>query len=275
MLKVMKYLLQPILLIFMMFFAFQSFKLIPSSLIFLVIILSTTLILYYLECIIPYEKSWTMKSKDFKESSIYFLINSLADSIGTIAISSLAMFLTPSDLNFPLWPSVFVAVLISEFMAYWFHRLMHWKGVFWKIHSIHHTPKKLHTWNNNKLHPLNVLILNFFKNLPLVIIGIESQAIFLATSFSLIQNYISHTNADIRSGFLKFIIGTPELHRAHHSVNSNEALNYSSVIPLWDLIFNTFNYNSNIKEIGVKDRKRYPKGLTSELVFPFRRSTYY
>jgi len=267
--EVTKYLAHPFLLAMTLLIAIVGYDHIAPFVLLLLLLITTLTFLFLLEIYIPYRPDWKMLRRDFKEDSKYFGINVVADNLATITATSVAMYLAPEAMSLPIYLSIPFAVLLIELVGYIIHRASHNPGFLWQVHSVHHTPEKLYAWNNNVLHPINVLLLKFFRLGSLLILGLDSKTIFFATSFALVQNYISHTNADFKGGVLNYLIGTPELHRLHHSVKKEEALNYSGVIPLWDMLFGSYLYKEKVETIGVHNRSQYPIGFLSSLKYPF------
>ncbi len=251
--------------------AYKFYAQVHPFLLLLSLVLINLTFLWFLEWLIPFKKKWKMDKKGFLVNLKYFGINAAADSLGKLSAIFIAMKLTAGTVDLPLYYSVPLAVIALEFFGYWIHRSTHQDGLLWRVHSIHHTPNKIFTWNNNKMHPLNIVLLKIGRLTSLIVIGFSAETIFLATTFALLQNYISHVNADIRGGLLSYIIGTPELHRLHHSTNREEALNYSAVIPYWDMIFGTFLNQQEVESIGVHNPEDYPNEIKQELLFPFRK----
>jgi sterol desaturase/sphingolipid hydroxylase (fatty acid hydroxylase superfamily) len=210
-----------------------------------------------------------MLKKDFKESSVYFLFGAIADSIGKILAIIIASKLSLNLVQLPLYIAVPLAVIVLEFFGYWIHRISHRGGFLWRVHAIHHTPTKVHTWNNNKMHPINIILLKFTRLGSVIVVGFSAETIFLAGAFGLIQNYISHANIDIHGRWHSFLIGTPEMHRLHHSEKKSEAGNFSAVIPYWDMIFGSFIYGKEAERVGVHNPSDYPTTIKNELSFPF------
>lgn len=269
MLLILKRTIQPILLIIYMVIASAVYGRVPEIVILLAIVIFNTTLLMGLEFIIPFELNWSMSKKDFNESTIYFLLGIISDTIGKVAAIVIASKFSLNLINFPLYISVPLAIITIEFFGYWIHRYSHNGGFLWKVHSVHHTPAKVNTWNNNKLHPINIVLLKFVRLGSLILFGFNAETIFLAGTFSLIQNYISHANIDIQGRWYSFLIGTPEMHRLHHSVKMSEAGNFSAVIPYWDMIFGTFIFGRKVEKVGVTNRKNYPTTLHKELLLSF------
>ena len=267
---IFKYTIHPILLLSYMCLMHLAYGQLPDIILLLSLLFINLVVLWTLEKIMPYRNDWKMNYKELKENSFYFLSGALADNIGKFIAIVLAMRLTSGSVDLEIYLSTPLAVITLEFFAYWIHRLTHSGGFLWKVHVIHHTPSKIFTWNNNKMHPFNIILLKTARLLPLIAIGFSAETILLASVFGLIQNYISHANVDIRSGFLSYVIGTPELHRLHHSQDMSEAKNYSAVIPYWDLLFGTYIRNTAVESIGVVAREKYPNSILEEMLYPFK-----
>ena len=82
-----------------------------------------------------------------------------------------------------------------------------------------------------------------------------------------------HSNIDVHSGKLQYLINGPEMHRWHHSEGGLEEINrnFSTKIAVWDWLFGTAYFP--------KDRKawkyglsylNFPKNYIKQLLFAFR-----
>jgi len=105
---------------------------------------------------------------------------------------------------------------------------------------VHHEPEHLYSLNSSRVHPFEVLWGHSVDMAPLIILGCGLEAMTLWTIFHGVIIFCAHANVDFRTGFLAWIVNTPELHRWHHSKNLQEAnSNYSGNLVLWDIVFGT------------------------------------
>jgi sterol desaturase/sphingolipid hydroxylase (fatty acid hydroxylase superfamily) len=175
--------------------------------------MGTLLALGIYEQLAPYRADWRANRKEWVMNLAQFLPNGLLDNAGQLLAILIALQLGQAEQALPTVLAIPLAIVISELFAYWFHRLP-W---LWKIHGIHHTPSKVNLVNTNTIHFLDMLLTSLFSALPLVLLGFSDENIAIALFFTGIQNFIVHTNANIRPGcFSRFLMG-PAHHRLHHS----------------------------------------------------------
>ena len=236
-------------------------------------LLANLLGMYLLEKFMTFKEEWRMSLGDFVRDLSYFGFNGLIDTGVKLGLGVIAISHASTTSAIPLWGSSLLAILIVEFFGYWYHRLGHQIHFLWKIHSIHHVPDKVNLLNNNTANFLNIAFGTSIKLLPLILLGFSQEAVFIATGLTTIHSYVVHINADIRGGWLNYIVFSPEHHRLHHSTVIEEAKNFAVLLTFWDAIFGTLLYKEGMvpKEVGVTNPELYPKPheLIKGFLFPF------
>ena len=174
----------------------------------------------------------------------------------------------------PIVIQLIIALVVSEFGLYWWHRASHEIPILWRFHRIHHNPKRLYWFNATRFHYVDVTILQVCGMMPLLFLGAEDQIIVLVTIFSTVHGYWQHINAEQDQGFLNYFFSGPQLHRWHHNIRQDIANhNYGNNLIIWDHVFGTFLWPRNdedILNIGVKnDSSINPIDL---VVNPFRKN---
>ena len=216
--------------------------------------LDIVLIITYLiaEQIIPYEKRWVM-TWNMLFADIFWLI---ATGAFTAVVGAGLAYLTitaagQSNGFASHWPfalQLLVCVLIYDGINYSIHRSMHeWPGklgpFLWRVHAAHHLPPSVHVLMHAVFHPLNILVNSIFVvALPIWLMGYDQKVVTLFFLINSMHGLISHFNVDVRSGSLNYFFVGTELHRYHHSANVDEAKNYGTIVPWFDLMFGTFVY---------------------------------
>lgn len=192
----------------------------------------------------PHRLDWRAQRRDRKRDALFMLALVAADALVDVLIRVLVMLLNAQAdgpaASLPLWIAVPAAALLGEFGDYWLHRLEHRGGWLWRVHFVHHRPSVLNVTNNFTTHPLDLVLRKPLHILPLWLLGFEPTAIALAALFSQTQSFATHANTRGTLGWLNYLIGSAELHRWHHSVKLDEALNFGTALPLWDQLFGTF-----------------------------------
>ena len=181
--------------------------------------------------------------------------------------------------NMPVVAELVVLCVVFEFFQYWYHRLGHegtgrWGAWLWKVHAPHHLPDKVYLLMHPVGHPLNLVVSLALVQWPLVVLGARPESIFLFNALMGLQGLVSHYNVNIKTGAMNYLVVGTELHRYHHSANIHEAKNYGVLIPLWDIVFGTFEYHPNRlpDALGVQHPEHYPAStaIGKVLALPFK-----
>lgn len=211
----------------------------------------------------PHRSTWTTTPAALRRDATFFGVNAVADGLAGLLAAAVAVQWAgtggPAG-ALPVWVALPLAVLVAEFTAYWLHRGMHAGGWWWRVHAVHHRPEALNVANNLTTHPVNVFVLKLAKLLPLLALGFSAEVVLWASLFLQLQSFATHANTRGRMGWLNYLIGTAELHRWHHSVRVEEALNFATALPLWDQVFGTFHYKGAAEplQVGVAPAHQYP-----------------
>lgn len=137
-----------------------------------------------------------------------------------------------------------MAFIILDLTIYFQHRLMHHVPWLWRLHRIHHTDTALDVSSGTRFHPIEIVLSMMIKIATVIVIG-ASPFVVLAfeivlSSFSL----VTHANIAIPERLdraLRWVFVTPDMHRIHHSVFSEEhCRNYSFHLSWWDRLFRTY-----------------------------------
>lgn len=254
------------------------------------IFLFSAIYILIFEQVLPLNPSWKARKSDFWPELKHFLLSTtLFDALGKVAALSLVLyiqeyFFPSADLweQLPFIVSFIAALLIGELLPYIYHRVSHTGNpnsivsmFLWKIHSIHHLPESLNWFKTNWIHPINIFLNAVLKIVPLLILGFNDQVIFAVSVTHVVIAYISHANIQTKTGFLDYIIVTPQVHHFHHSQKLEEAENFGNIIPFWDIIFGTYyNRKGAVEKVGViKGHISYPRhqNYIQQLSFPFRK----
>jgi sterol desaturase/sphingolipid hydroxylase (fatty acid hydroxylase superfamily) len=128
--------------------------------------------------------------------------------------------------------------LVSSFVAYWWHRLIHKSDRLWRwTHQLHHSPSRIEALTAFYVHPFDALAATLLNALvAYVILGVGGLSAGLSLVGVTLFNLVAH--ADQRTPWwMGVFIQRPEMHRLHHERGAHRG-NYG--LPLWDLIFGTW-----------------------------------
>jgi sterol desaturase/sphingolipid hydroxylase (fatty acid hydroxylase superfamily) len=160
----------------------------------------------------------------------------------------------------------FEVLFFSDFIIYWAHRLQHNVDFLWRFHKVHHTAEHLDWLAAHREHPLDSIYTVGLINLPAFVMGFHLEAIGLIVAFRGIWAIYIHSNVRLPIGFLKMIIGSPELHHWHHDIE-RDAGNYANISPLMDILFGTYVCPpEEPKAFGIKED--FPKNYLGQMLHP-------
>ena len=147
------------------------------------------------------------------------------------------------DVNLGFWPLLLMAIVVFEFVAYWFHRALHAVPWLWRIHAVHHSDTELDVTTTYRNHPLELLV-NAPLTIPIILLLGFPVAVVVA--YQLIKTTVSvvaHSNIRLPSvadRVLRFVIVTPDFHRLHHcSERRFTDSNFCAAFPIFDYMFGT------------------------------------
>jgi len=164
----------------------------------------------------------------------------------------------------------FVGFALFDFVVYWTHRFYHEIPVLWKFHAIHHSTEDLDWVSGFRGHPFDgTLIAPAFAFLIAAGFSPELTGIFAVAQVLL--GLFLHANVRWRLRPLHRLVITPEFHHWHHS-NEEEAIwtNYSTFLPIWDIIFGTYRMPKNKRPQVYGVDEYVPDGIIEQLRHPLR-----
>lgn len=227
------------------------------------------------ERLIPYEKRWQATAKEWGRDGLYLIITMMGGATASLVIFHLAGLLSPKEPTLPMAIEVFIAIILSSFGTYVFHRLGHDWPWLWRFHGIHHAEGKVNVGNNSVNHIFDVFGRRVLAQLPIIFVGISEPALFIASIFNIMQGYFVHANIKVKIGFLNYFVGSPEQHRLHHSTDVREAGHYCVDITLWDWVFKSYFWKKNRvpQDVGILNPSRFPppNSIFKSFIHPFRR----
>lgn len=132
-----------------------------------------------------------------------------------------------------------VGYLAITFVYYWWHRARHEIPLLWRwVHQLHHSPQRLELITSFYKHPLEIALNGALSSAILyLLVGVSPAAASLAVLVTGIAELFYHWNV-ATPHWLGYLIQRPESHRVHHQYGHHRN-NYSD-LPLWDLLFGTF-----------------------------------
>jgi len=243
------------------------------------------LIIVVFERLHPEHASWNESRGDVGTDLLHIGVSGVlvpkALEAGLIVALAGAVGLLAGLVGSPLWPETWplaaqlvVALLVSQFFEYWFHRLAHTLPILWRLHATHHSPGRLYWLNSGRFHPLDTagsVALSFGS---VTLLGASADVLFVLSIWIAVHGLFQHCNIRLRLGPLNWIFSMAELHRWHHSPRLEEANNnYGNNILFWDIVFGTVYWprgRQADEAVGLHDLPSFPQHYLGQLASPFR-----
>ena len=193
---------------------------------------------------------------------------------GVVALS----FRLSTALGAGLWPQawplplqVLLAMVIGELAFTTMHRLAHHLRVLWPIHAVHHSSTTLYVLSAARTHPLNAALSYATQLFPALLLGAHGEVLLYLGVLTSVLGLLQHTDLGLRSGWLSFVLATPEVHRIHHSVDPVQGMhNFGSSLVIWDHVYGTYMAPGERPEaVGIAEVE-VPRGYWGHLRAPFR-----
>lgn len=236
------------------------------------------LVSFVVERIIPHKASWNDSQQDFVRDIYHFLVNETMNYVGMFLLSFASIFAI-----FPeVWPSswgftfqLLLAIVLFDLTTTLFHFWSHKNAFLWRFHAVHHSLTRMYGFNGIMKHPAFQIFDALFAIGPLIIIGIPQNVAIALVFCVFIQLLLQHSNADIKTGWLRGLFATAELHRFHHLKGRAGDVNFALFFSVWDRFLQTayFEQRKSLEdhEIGIEEFD-YPVNYYAQLMKPFKAS---
>ena len=234
-----------------------------------------------LEYVYPNKLQWAPDRREIRTDLVYMLVVQLVLPkllAFLIAISLLSYLATTGVTPSPYWPhglpaaaQAVLMILLADFIRYWLHLASHRIRFLWRLHAVHHSPRKLYWLNVGRFHPLEKVLQFLLETSPFIVLGVGEYVVALYFLFYAINGFFQHCNIKLKFGALNYVISTAELHRWHHSHNVlRSKCNYGNNLIVWDLLFRTWYLPKGrvVGMLGLADPD-YPAGFINQLRAPF------
>jgi len=240
-------------------------------------IVCSALVLIVLERIFPYQPQKFVRRGIGTDLIMYALVQSYI--IGLLI--SYVISLIDDHTTFERWHAVRDLPLTVQFAVffvthdlyiYWFHRWQHTNPILWRIHEAHHSTVDVDWLSGSRSHSLEILVNQTIEFGPILLFASPEIAVVKGAVDAVWGMYI-HSNIDVKTGWLQYIINGPEMHRWHHAQDgAAHNKNFSTKLAIWDWMFGTAFYPADSKPSSYGIGIEYPQNYFKQHVYAFRRS---
>lgn len=162
------------------------------------------------------------------------------------------------------WVSFVLYLVVLDFFAYGLHRAQHRWAWWWQLHALHHSQRQLTLWSDNRNHLLDDLIQALVYALLAQAIGVAPGQFVAIVALTQLCESFQHANLRVWFGPLgERLWISPRFHRLHHAMglghesqgkNTLGGHNFGVLLPWWDILFGTANFEHRFEPTGVRDQ---------------------
>lgn len=251
-----------------------------------------SLLVWILELLFPWRKNQSAFRKDFWLDTFYmffnfFLLNlivliflsntaaALFNDVLSIVNLNLSDFQLLSLNTLPAGLGLLIFFIISDFVQWNTHRILHRVPFLWNFHKVHHSVKEMGFAAHLRYHWMEPIVYKSMLYIPLAIIGgFDVQDVAIVHFFALTVGHINHANLGWDYGPFKYIFNNPKMHIWHHvkelPAHAKYGVNYGLTLSIWDYIFKTNHipYDGRDIELGFPDDENFPKDFLAQELYP-------
>ncbi len=171
--------------------------------------------------------------------------------------------------GWPVWGQVLFFLVTHDLYIYLFHRLQHRVPWLWRVHEAHHATADVDWISGARSHPLEILINQTIEFAPIVLLGAAPEVALMKGVLDAAWGMYIHSNLDVRTGPLQYLINGPEMHRWHHAQEVVD-VNFATKLAIWDWLFGTaYRPPGKPRSYGLH-AAQFPAGYWRQVAHAFR-----
>jgi sterol desaturase/sphingolipid hydroxylase (fatty acid hydroxylase superfamily) len=256
-------------------------------------LIGLSLVCWSLELLFPWRKNQAALRCDFWLDGFYMFFNFFFFSlIGFSALSNIGVELFQSLLrschidnpiiiplqNLPTGYRMIILFLISDFIQWNTHRMLHRIPWLWEFHKVHHSVREMGFAAHLRYHWMENIIYKTILFIPLSLIGFGLMELFGMHILAVAIGHLNHSNIPLTWGPFKYILNSPAMHiwhHAHHLPKGLYGVNYGISLSLWDYIFGTAHLPHDGRDIalGFDGVENYPHSFLQQSFQPFKKKS--
>ena len=251
-----------------------------------------SLAVWALEILFPWRKNQRVFRKDFWLDAFYMFFNFFIFAVAISGFYKVAE-VAAADLGFrleslgilnldklPRWLGLIIFFVLSDFVQWFTHVLLHRYPFLWRFHQVHHSVEEMGFAAHLRFHWMENIFYKPLKMLVVLLIGgVEPEMAYVVHFIAILIGHLNHANVRITWGPLKYIFNNSVMHLYHHAralpgerVNG---VNFGISLSLWDYIFGT-NYipqdQDGDYQLGFDGREKFPDSFWKQLVYGFKKT---
>ena len=149
-----------------------------------------------------------------------------------------------------------ISLILLDLAIYIQHVIFHKVPFLWRFHRVHHADTGFDVTTGVRFHPGEIIFSMFYKLIIVLLLGPSAAAVLMFEVLLSSSSLFTHANARMprnMDSLLRWFIVTPDMHRIHHSDQTDEALtNFGFNLSLWDRLFGTYRTDPTYNHIDMK-----------------------
>jgi sterol desaturase/sphingolipid hydroxylase (fatty acid hydroxylase superfamily) len=249
-------------------------------LIFNLVYLCLAAALWRLEFLLPHERRWLARDGQMRADLTHTLLNKGVVQVIVVVSSVSGLAASVHGGSLKLWPEhwpepaqIALGLVAMEFGLYWKHRLSHETRMLWPFHAVHHSAPRLWFFNTGRFHIVDTAMSLLFSLPLLFLLGAPDVVFSWVAAITAYIGILTHCNVEMKTGFLRLVFNTPELHRWHHSRDLREGnRNYGENLMIFDHLFGTYFYEDRRPPVDIGISQVMPAHFLGQIKAPFSRA---
>jgi sterol desaturase/sphingolipid hydroxylase (fatty acid hydroxylase superfamily) len=156
----------------------------------------------------------------------------------------------------PEFATFLISLVLLDLAIYIQHVIFHKVPFLWRFHQVHHADTGFDVTTGVRFHPGEIVFSMLYKLTIVLLLGPSAAAVLMFEVLLSSSSLFTHANASMlrkMDSFLRWFIVTPDMHRIHHSHQTDEALtNFGFNLSLWDRLFGTYRPDPTYDYIDMK-----------------------
>ncbi|MEM7163083.1 MAG: sterol desaturase family protein [Bacteroidota bacterium] len=247
-----------------------------------------SIFVWLLEIVMPWRKKQKIFRKDFFLDGFYmffnFFIFSLIfyNALSEVAVNGFNDFLGVLGLenvvavhieSWPRWSQFVLMFVLTDFIQWNIHRLLHRVPWLWNFHKVHHSVKEMGFAAHLRFHWMETVVYKTIQYIPLAMIGFGLDYFFVIHMIALLIGHLNHANIGWDYGPLKYVLNNPKMHIWHHAKHLPEGkygVNFGLSLSIWDFLFKTAHipHEGRDIELGFEGDEKFPEGFGGQISYP-------
>ena len=239
-------------------------------------IIGTALLFAVLERLFPYKDQKFFRKGFFNDLVLYTIAQSYI--LGIIIFTFIIYYIDQATglsrlklfADIPVWIQLVIFTLTHDLYIYLMHKWQHRNKFLWRLHEAHHSPEDVDWLAGSRSHAFEILINQTVEFLPIVLLGSPPEVIAYKGVISAVWGMYIHSNINVKTGALQYVINGPEMHRWHHTTGKGRNRNFATKLAVWDWFFGTayLPKDEKVDQYGLKTF--FPDNFFKQFAFAFR-----